>query len=108
MFNEAEVKTAFRKKYDYLNANEIDITYQTAIQTYLDIAFPFDASITKIPEDRPRAYAWVYDCMCEIIEKSGCSSMTSYSENGLSISWDSTGVSKGLKKRITPRAGVYI
>ena len=106
MKNEADVKSAFKKKYDYLTADEISTVYDVAVKTYLDVAFPFNAEIISIPEDRPRAWAWVYDCMGEILEKSGCSSMTAYSENGVSISWDKSGVSRSLLNRVVPKVGI--
>lgn len=106
MVNEAEVKDAFRKKYDYFTPEESNAIYEVALKTYLDIAFPFHPDIVTVPTSNPRGWTWVYECMGEIVEKNGCSSMTSYSENGLSISWDGSGVSKGLINRLTPKAGV--
>ena len=107
MTSRLEVLSRFKNKYDYLSSTEIDALYDVAKTTYLDLAFPFEQDITDVPSDRPRAYTWIYDCMGEILERSGCSSMTSYSENGLSISWDRTGVSNGLLSRVTPKVGVF-
>lgn len=106
MTSEYEVKEAFASDYDYITEDDIDILYGVAEKTYLDKAFPFAPDIVKVPDNRPRAYDWIYECMKEISEKSGCSSMKSYSENGISISWDKTGVSQGLLDRITPQAGI--
>lgn len=106
MINEAEVKYAFKQKFDYFTADEVNNLFDVAVKTYLDNAFPFHPEMIAIPKDHPRAWAWVYECMGEIVERNGCSSMTSYSENGLSISWDSSGVSKTLLNRIMPRVGV--
>ena len=106
MTSKTEVIAKFKTKYDYLSAKEIDTIYDVAMTTYLDLAFPFEQTITEVPASRPRAYTWIYDCMAEILERSGCSSMSSYSENGLSITWDNTGISKGLLTRVTPKVGV--
>ncbi len=106
MQSEYEVKEAFASAYDYITEDDIDIIYGVAEKTYLDKAFPFAPDITKVPENRPRAYDWIYDCMKEISDKAGYSSMTHYSENGISITWDNSGVSKSLLDRITPQAGI--
>lgn len=105
MQSEYEVKEAFASAYDY-DTDDVDIIYSLAEKTYLDLAFPFDPDIETVPENRPRAYDWIYDCMREISDKSGYSSMTHYSENGISITWDKSGVSKGLLDRVTPKAGI--
>lgn len=106
MQNEYEVKEAYSASYGYVTNEDVNILYSLAEKTYLDLAFPFKPEITKIPENRPRAYDWIYDCMREISEKSGCSSMTSYSENGIAISWDKSGVSEGLLGRLVPQVGI--
>ena len=106
MQNEFEVKEAFAELYEYVSTEDIDVLYSIAEKTYLDRAFPFEPNITHIPDNRPRAYDWVYECMREISEKSGCSSMTHYSENGISITWDKSGVSQGLLDRVTPKVAI--
>lgn len=106
MQNEFEVKEAFCATYNFVPTEDVDTLYSIAEKTYLDKAFPFEPDITTIPENRPRAYDWVYECMKEIADKSGCSSMTHYSENGISITWDKSGVSQGLLNRVTPKAGI--
>ena len=106
MTSEYEVKAAFQTQYDYLGCTEIEQIYATALNTYLDLAFPLQHDVVNVPVNRPRAWQWIYDCMVEILERSGCSSMTAYSENGLSISWDNTGLSNSLRGRIIPMVGV--
>ncbi|MBO4733087.1 MAG: hypothetical protein J5662_01290 [Clostridia bacterium] len=106
MRNEFETKEAFQSAYNYVLNEDIETLYSIAEKAYLDRAFPFAPEITSIPENRPRAYDWIYECMREIAEKSGCSAMTHYSENGISITWDKSGISQGLLNRITPQAGI--
>ncbi len=105
--NEAETRRAFSQKYDYLNDGEVKLIYDKALATYLEKAFPFDHSYTSVPVDRPRGYQWIFNCMEEIIERNGCSSMTKYAENGLTLEWDSTGVSVGLLAQLVPKAGGF-
>lgn len=97
-------KAEFREKYDYLSYEEVDDIYNQALNTYLDLTFPFNYSITDIPADRPRAIYWIKDCMKEIIDRNGITA-TSYKENGLSITWSTDMVSNILRARIIPVVG---
>lgn len=103
---EQNVIEAFGKAYPYLQDTEVSAMYNKALNTYLDLAFPFDTTIIDVPKSRPRAYQWIYDCMVEILERDGASSFVGYSENGLSMSWDSTQISNGLLNRIVGKVGV--
>lgn len=95
----------FKKKFDYLSIDELEDFYNQALNTYLDLAYPFDQTIIDIPKDRPRALQWVHDCMKEIIDRNGITA-TSYKENGLSFTWSTDMVSDVLRKRIIPLAAV--
>lgn len=103
------MKSDFKEQYDYLQDNEVDGLYDKALSLYLDLAFPFDHDIIAIPETRARAVGWVRDCMIEILDRNGygIGSAKSYSENGLSISFDSSCLSNTLKSRIMPTAGTF-
>ena len=98
------MKYEFSKEYDYLTDDEIDNLCQKALGIYLDLSYPFDQSVETIPETRPRAVQWVHDCMQEILERNGTNAK-SYSENGLSIMFDSSMISNGLRNRLTSLAG---
>lgn len=101
-----EVITAFKKAFSYLCDDEVNLMYSKALNAYLDLAFPFNTDIIDVPQSNPRAYQWIYDCMVELLERDGASSLVGYSENGLSMSWDSTQISSGLIKRIVAKVGV--
>ena len=99
-----KMKEDFRYENEYLSAEEVDRLYDRAVGIYLDITFPYSHDIVEIPEDRPRDVQWVRDCMTEILERSGTNAR-SYSENGLTIIYDATMLSNGLRSRLTPNAG---
>lgn len=103
--SEIEVVNDFIKKYSYLTVSEAEDIYNQALNTYLDLAFPFNYDIVEIPEDRPRAIYWIKDCMKEIIDRNGITA-TSYSENGLSYHWSTDMVSDILRARVIPLAVV--
>lgn len=92
-------------KYDYMSISELEDIYEKAVNTYLDLTYPLHYEITEIPDDKPRAKAWIKDCMEEIIERNGITT-TSYSENGMSITWSSDMISDILRTRIVPLAKV--
>lgn len=98
------LKKGFMEEHSYLTDDEVDRLIDKATGIYLDLSFPFDHSIEAIPENRPRAVQWVRDCMQEILDRNGINAR-SYSENGLTIIYDSTMISNGLRNRLTPKAG---
>lgn len=104
--SKSEIISVFKISYPYLKDCEYDGIYNRALGAYLDLAFPYDTNLVEVPKSRPRAYQWIYDCMVEIIERDGASSLTGYSENGLSMSWDSSQISSGLRSRIVGKVGI--
>ena len=103
--SEIPIVNEFKKEFDYLSLAEIEGIYSRALNTYLDLAFPFNYDIVDIPKDRPRAAQWVKDCMREIVDRNGISAL-SYKENGLSYTWSTDMVSNALRQRVIPLAGV--
>ena len=85
------MKDEFKNEHDYLSEDEVDRLYNKALGIYLDISFPYAQEIVR-------------DCMQEILERNGVNAR-SYSENGLSIVYDATMISNGLRARLVPLAG---
>lgn len=104
--NDREVITMFRRKYPHINPMDVENIFQRAQKAYLDLTFPFQQTICCVPANRPRAWSWIYDCMEEITQREGASGVLSYSENGLSMTWDDSQISLGLRSRIVPKVGV--
>lgn len=72
---------------------------------YLNLVYPFDRTITELPDDRARN--WQTDCAIELYNLDGNENLTSYSENGLSESYEKAGLSDGLLSQLPPaKAGV--
>lgn len=73
---------------------------------YYSLRFPF-ASDDDLPDSVERKYInWVYRAALEIYSKSGADGQTAHSENGISRTWDSSGISEALKREIVPKCGV--
>ena len=78
---------------------------ESAKNRYLNLVYPFDKDITELPDDRARN--WQTDCAIELYNLDGDENLTSYSENGLSESYERAGLSNGLLSQLPPaRAGV--
>lgn len=78
---------------------------ESAKNRYLNLVYPFDKDITELPDDRARN--WQTDCAIELYKLNGDENLTSYSENGLSESYERAGLSNGLLSQLPPaKAGV--
>lgn len=76
-----------------------------AKQKYLNLVFPFDKEITELPNDRARE--WQTKCAIELYNLAGDENLTSWSENGVSESYDRAGLSQDLLNELPPaKAGV--
>ena len=74
---------------------------------YLRLVYPFNSEIEELPNDR--AKSWQTKCAIELYNLIGNENVTSYSENGLSESYEKAGVSQDLLNELPPaKAGVPI
>jgi hypothetical protein len=96
----------FHTEHDYLTSGEMNRIYRYALGIYLTKAFPYDKSITEFPDKCTRDIYIVELLMQDLLERNGCTSAVSYTENGLSIDYDTSLVSQEILKLITPQAGI--
>lgn len=76
-----------------------------AKQTYLRLVYPFDKTITELLDDR--AKDWQTKCAIELYNLGNDTNLTSYSENGLTESYEKAGLSQDLLNELPPaKAGV--
>lgn len=101
-----DVINKFNKLHPYLEIEDVEVIYYKAESIYLSLAFPYCHDLAKVPENRSDAYRLILLCMEEILERAGCSSAVSYSENGLSISFGSDGISAFLQNLIKGKCKV--
>ena len=102
----AQMKTAFKKKYNYLSTEQIDDLYNCSLSLYLSLSFPLDRSITQIPQEYARDVGIIRKIMVETLEREGLSSVVAYSENGMNFTFDNAHISRQLLSMITPKAKV--
>lgn len=81
------------------------IKLEDAKYEYLRLVYPYNSEIEELPNDRARN--WQTRCAIELYNLIGNENVTSYSENGLSESYDKAGISQDLLNELPPaKAGV--
>lgn len=76
------------------------IKLKRAKNTYLRLVYPFNNSITELPNDI--AKDWQTRCAIELYNLGENVNLTSYSENGLSESYGRAGLSQDLLNDLPP------
>ena len=91
-----------KKKYDYMDFDEGRLLLNKAKSIAVEQLYPNDLSVNYLnfDFDNPRFDMWLLDCVDEIVERAGISSVTSYRENGMSWTFDRAGVSQALLDRL--------
>lgn len=90
----------FETDYEYMNF--LETLYEDATNIALSILYPFeDYSQIQLPA---KYYNWVLRCCVELYNLNGSQGISSYSENGMSWSRQSDGISKRLYNELIPKA----
>ena len=103
-----ELRSVIKAKYSYLKDEEVDLFLNKAKAIAIDQLYPSNLSINYLTFDwtNPRFEMWLIDCVDELIERVGMSSVTSYRENGMSWTFDRAGVSQALLDRLPRNVGL--
>jgi len=87
------------KKYPYMDNDDIEFVEQSALSIY--------KNRTKYSELKPEYENWLTRACIEIIEKEGYTGSTRFSENGISVSYDSAQLSYALLSELPNNAVCY-
>ena len=98
-----DIPQLIQRQYSYIADSDIMTMIDCAKDILLDTLYPFNEEITEVPQ---RKVTWIYRCVLEQIERKGMSSVTSYRENGIQVTFDRTSVSQGLINQIIPLVGI--
>lgn len=79
------------------------ILLDEAKNTYLSLVFPYHPEVVELPNSR--AEAWCTKCAIELYHLGEKGNLISYSENGLTESYDKAGLSKDLLSQLPPAHG---
>lgn len=103
-----DIKVVVKTKYSHLSDADIDLFINKAKAIAIDQLYPNDLSINYLTFDwtNPRFDMWLLDCVDELVERVGISSVTSYKENGMSWTFDRAGVSQALLDRLPRNVGI--
>ena len=103
-----DLKVTIQKAYSYLEDSDIELLVNRAKSIALDQLYPNDLSVnyTTFNWNNERLTMWLYDCVVELIERTGISSVTSYRENGMSWTFGRAGVSQALLDRLPRSIGI--
>lgn len=83
------------------------IKLKRAKQRYLRLVYPYDRTITELPDDS--AIEWQTQCAIELYNMKGDENIIQYVENGLSETRAKAGLSQGLLNELPPaKAGVPV
>lgn len=101
-----DYKKLLKTKFPYFSDEEVELIVNRAKSILVEQLYPDNLTINyESYEVSKRFEMWIYDCCVELIERDGCSSYTSYSENGISKNFGRAGVSSALLERIPRVAG---
>ena len=99
----------YKRKYAYMDEEHIEIMYDCAYDIMLNLRYPTQENIYEIPESFMKKHkTWIFRCIQEHIDKEGMGNAISYSENGVSITFDKSGISRDLILEITPLAKIGV
>lgn len=101
-----ECITYFAEKYTYMKTSEIKLLYNMACDIYINTKYPFSDVCEVTEKDLKKHPTWFLRCIQEMIDKEGISNVIGYSENGVSMTFDKTGLSQSLLDEIIGEAGV--
>lgn len=103
-----DIAPIIKQKYSYLEDSEVELFINKAKAIAIDQLYPTDLSINYLTFDwsNPRFDMWLVDCVDELIERVGISSVTSYRENGMSWTFDRAGISQALLDRLPRNIGI--
>ena len=106
VYNREKCYTYFKNKYSYMEDNDIYLLYDIACDMYINYRYPFGDVYEINNKDLQKHPTWFLRCMQEMIDKEGISNVIVYSENGVSMTFDKTGLSQSLIDEIVGEAGV--
>lgn len=108
MDSRVDLRVAIKSKYDYFKDSEVNLFINKAKAIAIDQLYPNDLSINYLTFDwtNPRFDMWLLDCVDELVDRVGISSVTSYKENGMSWTFDRAGVSQALLDRLPRNIGI--
>ena len=86
--------------YDFSKDDIFEVKLEDAKYEYLRLVYPYNPEIEELPNDR--AKNWQTKCAIELYNNIGNEKVISYAENGLSESYEKSGLSPDLLRELPP------
>ena len=102
------IKNKVKVLRSWLKDEELNQCFDFALSDLLAIKYPSDNNRPKV-EDLIYDFTnslWLQKRMLDIIDRAGGLSVTSYKENGLSLTYGASYIDPQLASELTPKAGV--
>lgn len=108
IYNRKECILYFTKRYEYMSIEDIDLLYDISLDIFMNVRYPFRKDINENILDADLAHhpTWCLRVIQEMIDKEGISNVIGYSENGVSVTFDKTGLNQALLDEIVTEAGM--
>lgn len=91
-----------KAKYSYMSDAEVELLVNKAKSICVEQIYPSDLSVNYDNFDwtNKRYDMWILDCVDELVERLGMSSVVAYKENNMGWNFDRAGVSQALLDRL--------
>lgn len=95
----------YQSKYNYMDYEDIELLFDIAIDILVNLKYPFKTINDKLIKEAQKQHpTWCLRCMQVQIDKSGISNLVGYSENGVSMTFDKSGLPQYLIDEVTSQA----
>ena len=106
-FTKENVINYYKNKYKYMTDEDLEIMYDCAYDIMLNLRYPVHNNIEELPKEYLRKHrTWIFRAIQSHIDKEGMTNALSYRENGVTITFDKTGLPKDLVNEIVPMAKI--
>lgn len=108
-FTRDNIINYYKNKYNYISEVDLEIMYDCAYNVMLNLRYPTHDNIFELPENYMKKHkTWIFRAIQAHIDKEGMTNALSYRENGVTITFDKTGLPKDLVNEIIPVAKIGV
>ena len=103
-----QIKSSLQQKYDYINAEDIEMCFNMALHDFVRLSYPSANNRPKIENINLDFLTsqWIIARMEDILSRAGGMNVTAYKENGISFTYASSNIDPFLASQIMPKGRV--
>lgn len=104
---ELEIKRVIKKRYNYLDDEDIERCYSYAVNDYISYKYSFNHDINRDTLNiTDRAYNWIIARCEDILSRAGGINVTAYKENGINLTYGASYIDPQLLAQIIGKVGI--